>query len=119
MYFHLLARAIERGQDVFDFGRSTPGSGTYNSRSSGAPSRSGTEWQSYLRAGSLGRDAAGQPALPVADPAVAAAAAVAGRRDRAVDRAGHPLTDEGGTWKRTPRAVRSFLVSAGRIRSRG
>lgn len=29
MYWHLLQRAIERGQAVFDFGRSSEGSGTY------------------------------------------------------------------------------------------
>ena len=29
MFFHLLARAIERGQDMFDFGRSSRDSGTY------------------------------------------------------------------------------------------
>src|SRR5262249_4388546 len=29
MYWHLLERAVLRGQSFFDFGRSTPGSGTY------------------------------------------------------------------------------------------
>jgi FemAB-related protein (PEP-CTERM system-associated) len=53
MYFHLLARAVERGQDVFDFGRSTPESGTFAFKSQWGAQPSGTEWQSYLRVGSL------------------------------------------------------------------
>ncbi len=53
MYFHLLARAIERGQDVFDFGRSTPDAGTFKFKKQWGAQPYGTEWQSYLRKGSL------------------------------------------------------------------
>jgi FemAB-related protein (PEP-CTERM system-associated) len=53
MYFHLLARAVERGQDVFDFGRSTPESGTFKFKKQWGAEPSGTEWQAYLRIGSL------------------------------------------------------------------
>ena len=52
MYFHLLARAVERGQDMFDFGRSTPGSGTYKFKEQWGAQPFGAEWQSYLRTGS-------------------------------------------------------------------
>jgi len=53
MYFHLLARAVERGQDMFDFGRSTPQSGPYRFKKQWGAEPFGAEWQSYLRAGSL------------------------------------------------------------------
>jgi FemAB-related protein (PEP-CTERM system-associated) len=53
LYYHLLERAVERGQDVFDFGRSTPGSGTFKFKAQWGASPSGAEWQSYLRAGCL------------------------------------------------------------------
>jgi FemAB-related protein (PEP-CTERM system-associated) len=53
LYFHLLARAVERGQDMFDFGRSTPGSGTYKFKEQWGAQPYGVQWQSYLRAGSL------------------------------------------------------------------
>ncbi|MFO0842148.1 MAG: FemAB family XrtA/PEP-CTERM system-associated protein [Gemmataceae bacterium] len=53
MYFHLLARAVERGQDVFDFGRATPGGGTFRFKEQWGAQPSGSAWQSYLRAGSL------------------------------------------------------------------
>jgi FemAB-related protein (PEP-CTERM system-associated) len=53
MYYHLLERAVERGQDVFDFGRSTPGSGTWKFKAQWGATPSGAEWQSYLRTGCL------------------------------------------------------------------
>jgi FemAB-related protein (PEP-CTERM system-associated) len=53
MYFHLLVRAVERGQDMFDFGRSTPGSGTFKFKEQWGAQPFGAVWQSYLRAGSL------------------------------------------------------------------
>jgi FemAB-related protein (PEP-CTERM system-associated) len=53
LYYHLLERAIARGQDVFDFGRATPGSGTYRFKQQWGATPSGAEWQSYLRAGCL------------------------------------------------------------------
>src|SRR5262249_6647965 len=48
LYYHLLERAVERGQDVFDFGRSTPGSGTYRFKEQWGATPWGAEWQSYL-----------------------------------------------------------------------
>jgi FemAB-related protein (PEP-CTERM system-associated) len=53
MYFHLLVRAVERGQDMFDFGRSTPGTGTYRFKEQWGAQPFGAVWQSYLRTGSL------------------------------------------------------------------
>jgi FemAB-related protein (PEP-CTERM system-associated) len=53
MYWHLLERAIQRGQDVFDFGRSTPGTGPYNFKKQWGASPAQACWQSYLRCGSL------------------------------------------------------------------
>jgi FemAB-related protein (PEP-CTERM system-associated) len=53
MYYHLLVRAVERGQDMFDFGRSTPGSGTYRFKQQWGAQPFGAEWQSYLRTGTL------------------------------------------------------------------
>ena len=48
------AMPVEKsGQDVFDFGRSTPGSGPYNFKTQWGASPTGAEWQSYLRAGCL------------------------------------------------------------------
>jgi FemAB-related protein (PEP-CTERM system-associated) len=53
MYYQLLVRAVERGQDMFDFGRSTPGGGTYKFKEQWGAQPYGAEWQSYLRAGCL------------------------------------------------------------------
>jgi FemAB-related protein (PEP-CTERM system-associated) len=53
MYWHLLERAIEREQDVFDFGRSTPGTGPYNFKKQWGAQPAQAHWQSYLRLGSL------------------------------------------------------------------
>jgi FemAB-related protein (PEP-CTERM system-associated) len=54
MYWHLLARAIERGQNTFDFGRSTIDGSTYKfKRQWGAMAHPAT-WQYYVRRGSIG-----------------------------------------------------------------
>ncbi len=53
LYYHLLERAVERGQDIFDFGRATPGSGTYRFKAQWGATPSGAQWQSYLRTGTL------------------------------------------------------------------
>jgi FemAB-related protein (PEP-CTERM system-associated) len=53
MYWHLLERSIQRGQDVFDFGRSTPDSGPYNFKKQWGATPAQAHWQSYLRLGSL------------------------------------------------------------------
>ena len=54
MYWHLLERAIERGQDVFDFGRSSPDSGTYDFKAQWGAKPEPSVWQYYVRKGSVG-----------------------------------------------------------------
>lgn len=54
MYWHLLQRAIERGQTVFDFGRSTIDSSTYNFKKQWGAVPSPTAWQYYVRQGDVG-----------------------------------------------------------------
>ena len=51
MYWHLLARAIERGQTVFDFGRSTLDGGTFKFKKQWGAEAHPAVWQSYLRHG--------------------------------------------------------------------
>jgi serine/alanine adding enzyme len=53
MYWHLLSRTVERGQPVFDFGRSTPDSGTYKFKDQWGAQPSPSIWQYYLRRGSI------------------------------------------------------------------
>jgi FemAB-related protein (PEP-CTERM system-associated) len=53
MYWHMLERSIQREQDVFDFGRSTPGSGPYKFKEQWGAQPAQAHWQSYLRFGSL------------------------------------------------------------------
>jgi FemAB-related protein (PEP-CTERM system-associated) len=52
MYWHLLVRAIERGQSTFDFGRSTAGSGTYKFKEQWGAQPSPAIWQYHVRKGS-------------------------------------------------------------------
>jgi FemAB-related protein (PEP-CTERM system-associated) len=54
MYWHLLERAVERGQDIFDFGRSSEGSPTLRFKKQWGASPAASEWQFYLRNGELG-----------------------------------------------------------------
>jgi FemAB-related protein (PEP-CTERM system-associated) len=54
MYWHLLERAVERQQLVFDFGRSTRGGGTHAFKKQWGADEEPAEWQYYLRAGSVG-----------------------------------------------------------------
>jgi FemAB-related protein (PEP-CTERM system-associated) len=54
MYWQLLARAIERGQATFDFGRSTVGSGTFRFKEQWGAQSVPTTWQYYLRHGTVG-----------------------------------------------------------------
>jgi FemAB-related protein (PEP-CTERM system-associated) len=54
MYWHLLERAVERGQDVFDFGRATIDSGTFNFKKQWGAEPSPAVWQYYVRRGSCG-----------------------------------------------------------------
>lgn len=51
MYWHLLGRAVERGQGVFDFGRSTAGSGTYRFKEQWGARPEPAVWQYYVRKG--------------------------------------------------------------------
>jgi len=54
MFWHLLKRAVERGQDVFDFGRSSEDSPTMEFKKQWGASPSASEWQFYLRRGKVG-----------------------------------------------------------------
>jgi FemAB-related protein (PEP-CTERM system-associated) len=54
MYWHLLKRAVERGQDIFDFGRSSKDSATMRFKMQWGASPSPSEWQFYLRRGEMG-----------------------------------------------------------------
>ncbi len=52
LYWTLLSRAIERGQSVFDFGRSSKGGGTYRFKAQWGAKESPAVWQHYVREGS-------------------------------------------------------------------
>lgn len=54
VYWHLLTRAIERGQQVFDFGRSSAGSNTYRFKAQWGATPHPAVWQYYVRRGSVG-----------------------------------------------------------------
>ncbi len=54
MYHKLLERAIERGATSFDFGRSSPDSGTYRFKKQWGAEPLPTVWQYYLRFGDVG-----------------------------------------------------------------
>jgi FemAB-related protein (PEP-CTERM system-associated) len=54
MYWHLLKRAMERGQDVFDFGRSSEDSPTMRFKKQWGASPAASEWQFYVRRGEMG-----------------------------------------------------------------
>lgn len=53
MYWHLLCRAIERGQQSFDFGRSSRESGTYRFKKQWGAQAEPAHWQYYVRKGSI------------------------------------------------------------------
>jgi serine/alanine adding enzyme len=53
MYWHLLERAVGRGQDIFDFGRSSEGSNTYRFKKQWGAAPSPAEWQYHLRTGDV------------------------------------------------------------------
>jgi len=53
VYWHLLTRAIERGQQVFDFGRSSAGSNTYRFKAQWGATPHPAVWQYYVRRGSV------------------------------------------------------------------
>ncbi|HUY91157.1 MAG TPA: FemAB family XrtA/PEP-CTERM system-associated protein [Pirellulales bacterium] len=54
MYWHLLERAIERGQSVFDFGRSTVDGNTYRFKKQWGAEPHPAIWQYYVRRGAVG-----------------------------------------------------------------
>jgi len=53
MYWHLLCRSIERGQEVFDFGRSTVDSNTFRFKKQWGPQPVPAVWQYHVRSGSI------------------------------------------------------------------
>lgn len=53
MYWHLLERAVQRGQRIFDFGRSSPDSNTYRFKKQWDAKPHPSQWQYYLRQGSM------------------------------------------------------------------
>jgi serine/alanine adding enzyme len=53
MYWHLLQRAISRGQRVLDFGRSSPESNTFRFKKQWGAKPEPAAWQYYLRVGSV------------------------------------------------------------------
>lgn len=53
MYWHLLKRAIERGQQTFDFGRSSTDSNTYRFKKQWGAEPTPAVWQYYLRQGDV------------------------------------------------------------------
>ena len=54
MYWHLLCRAVERGRQVFDFGRSTADSTTYRFKRQWGAQPAPAVWQYYVREGTAG-----------------------------------------------------------------
>jgi FemAB-related protein (PEP-CTERM system-associated) len=54
MYWNLLKRAVDRGQDVFDFGRSSQDSASMRFKKQWGATPAASEWQFYLRRGELG-----------------------------------------------------------------
>jgi FemAB-related protein (PEP-CTERM system-associated) len=52
LYWKLLERAVERGQGVFDFGRSSPESNTYRFKKQWGATPFPAQWQHYVRSGS-------------------------------------------------------------------
>ncbi|MCA9176574.1 MAG: GNAT family N-acetyltransferase, partial [Planctomycetales bacterium] len=53
MYSQLLERAVERGSQVFDFGRSTIDSGPHRFKRQWGPDESVPVWQYYVRRGEM------------------------------------------------------------------
>ena len=53
LYWNLLERTVQRGQTVFDFGRSTPDSGTYHFKKQWGALPEPAQWQYYRRSGEV------------------------------------------------------------------
>jgi FemAB-related protein (PEP-CTERM system-associated) len=54
MYWHLLKRSVERGQRVFDFGRSTPDGGTFRFKKQWGAQPQPAVWQYHVNCGTVG-----------------------------------------------------------------
>ena len=54
MYWHCLERSVERGQNVFDFGRSSIDSGTHKFKKQWGATEHPAIWQYYSRKGDIG-----------------------------------------------------------------
>jgi FemAB-related protein (PEP-CTERM system-associated) len=54
MYWHLLERAIDRGQGLFDFGRSSRESNTYRFKKQWGAEPNSCTWQYHVRSGKVG-----------------------------------------------------------------
>lgn len=54
MYWRIVQRAVERGQGFFDFGRSTPGGGTFEFKKKWGAQPEPAVWQYYVRKGDAG-----------------------------------------------------------------
>jgi FemAB-related protein (PEP-CTERM system-associated) len=54
MYWQLLERAVQRGQEVFDFGRSSRDSNTYRFKQQWGAQEAPADWQYYVRSGDVG-----------------------------------------------------------------
>jgi FemAB-related protein, PEP-CTERM system-associated len=55
LYWHLLKRAVERGQKTFDFGRSTIDSNTFRFKKQWGAEPQPSVWQYYVRRGTIGQ----------------------------------------------------------------
>ena len=53
LYWHLLERSIQRGQGVFDFGRSSMGSNTFRFKKQWGAKAHPATWQYYVRQGRI------------------------------------------------------------------
>lgn len=54
LYHHLLLRAVQRGQKIFDFGRSSPDSGTFRFKKQWGAEPHDSVWQYHVRQGDIG-----------------------------------------------------------------
>jgi len=54
LYWHLLERAVQRGQQLFDFGRSTVDSNTHRFKKQWGAEPAPAEWQFHVRRGDVG-----------------------------------------------------------------
>jgi lipid II:glycine glycyltransferase (peptidoglycan interpeptide bridge formation enzyme) len=54
LYWQLLKRAVERGQLVFDFGRSTPDGGTFRFKKQWGAQQEPAVWQYHVNYGTVG-----------------------------------------------------------------